>query len=109
MGRLRTSETERITERLRHSVIEIIISWSMFGQKNPVEFLTHMVVLGFSKIFHWLLQDRVNFLQTEPEISRLQHVRTLATLALLAVRPFSQPSFPPFLHSPVPGKHPETM
>jgi E3 ubiquitin-protein ligase synoviolin len=86
MGRLRASESERIAERLRHSMLEIILSWSMFGQKVELEFLALMVALGFVKVFHWLIQDRVNFMQTEPRVTRLQHIRTVSTLGLLMVR-----------------------
>lgn len=87
MGRLRASESERIAERMRHSMLEIILSWSMFGQKVELEFLAFMVALGFVKVFHWLIQDRVNFMQTEPRVTRLQHIRTVSTLGLLMVRP----------------------
>ena len=86
LGRLRLAEAERIAERLRHSVLEIILSWSMFGAHVDLSFIALMAALGFVKVFHWLAQDRVNFMQTEPRISRLQHARTVACLALLAVR-----------------------
>ncbi len=45
------------------------------------------VILSFVKIFHWLVQDRVDFVETTPNVSRLQHLR-IATFALvLLVRP----------------------
>ena len=42
------------------------------------------VILSFVKIFHWLVQDRVDFIETTPNVTRLQHVRIVTfTLVLL--------------------------
>jgi hypothetical protein len=42
-------------------------------------------VLSFVKIFHWLVQDRVDFIETTPNVSRLQHLRIVAFMAFLLV------------------------
>jgi hypothetical protein len=85
MGRLRESENERVSERMWHGMIEIVISWSMFGQTMDAAFLVYMAALGILKAFHWLIQDRINFMQTEPHITSLQHARTVSCLLLLLV------------------------
>lgn len=42
------------------------------------------IILSFVKIFHWLVQDRVDFIETTPNVTRLQHIRIVAfTLVLL--------------------------
>ena len=42
------------------------------------------VLLSFVKIFHWLVADRVDFIETTPNVTRLQHARIVAfTLVLL--------------------------
>lgn len=86
LGRLRESENERVVERMWHGMMEIVISWSMFGQAVDASFLVYMVALGCLKALHWLVQDRINFMQTEPHISRVQHARTVSCLAVLMVR-----------------------
>ena len=40
------------------------------------------VILSFIKIFHWLVQDRVDFIETTPNVTRLQHAR-IASFALV--------------------------
>lgn len=37
------------------------------------------------KVLHWILDSRVNYLETQPAISRLQHARLASFLAILAV------------------------
>lgn len=45
------------------------------------------IILSFVKIFHWLVQDRVDFIETTPNVTRLQHIRIVAfTLVLLVSR-----------------------
>jgi hypothetical protein len=44
------------------------------------------VILSFVKIFHWLVQDRVDFIETTPNVSRLQHARIVAFTLVLLVR-----------------------
>jgi hypothetical protein len=73
-----------------HGMIEIVISWSMFGQTMDAAFLIYMTALGILKAFHWLIQDRINFMQTEPHITVLQHTRTISCLLLLLVCPFAK-------------------
>lgn len=44
------------------------------------------VILSFVKIFHWLVQDRVDFIETTPNVSRLQHARIVTFTLVLLVR-----------------------
>ncbi len=45
-----------------------------------------MQILTFVKVFHWLVQDRVDYMETTPATSRLQHLRIVAFMAVLLVR-----------------------
>lgn len=45
------------------------------------------IILSFVKIFHWLVQDRVDFIETTPNVTRLQHIRIVAFTLVLLVRP----------------------
>ena len=94
LGRLRESENERVVERMWHGMMEIVISWSMFGQAVDASFLVYMAALACLKALHWLVQDRINFMQTEPRIGRVQHARTVSCLALLMARPARHPTAP---------------
>jgi E3 ubiquitin-protein ligase synoviolin len=44
------------------------------------------VILSFVKIFHWLVQDRVDFIETTPNVTRLQHARIVTFTLVLLVR-----------------------
>ena len=44
------------------------------------------IILSFVKIFHWLVQDRVDFIETTPNVTRLQHIRIVAFTLVLLVR-----------------------
>ena len=42
--------------------------------------------LVFVKALHWLVQDRVDYVEVTPSVSRLQHVRLVAFMMALLVR-----------------------
>ena len=48
----------------------------------PSHCCSMFVILSFIKIFHWLVQDRVDFIETTPNVTRLQHAR-IASFALV--------------------------
>lgn len=57
-----------------------------------MKFVAMFTVLTFVKVFHWLVQDRVDYIETTPSVSRLSHARILAFMLLLLVRPHTPPS-----------------
>lgn len=86
LGRLRESEMERINERLHHGVVEICLTLTVFRQDFDARLIVLMGVLAMVKVFHWLIQDRINYMQTEPAITYMQHIRTASFLSILLVR-----------------------
>lgn len=86
LGRLRESEVERINERLHHGVVEICLTLTVFRQDFDARLILLMGVLAMVKVFHWLIQDRINYMQTEPAITYVQHTRTASFLTVLLVR-----------------------
>lgn len=42
-------------------------------------------ILTFVKVFHWLVQDRVDYMETTPATSRLAHLRIVSFMAVLLV------------------------
>jgi E3 ubiquitin-protein ligase synoviolin len=83
LGRLRDSEVERINDKVGQAVVETLLAMTIFRQDFTAGFFAAFVVLSFVKIFHWMVQDRVDFIETTPNVSRGQHARIVAFIALL--------------------------
>jgi hypothetical protein len=86
LGRLRDSEVERINERLHHGIFEICLTLTVFRRDFDAALVVLMGILAVAKVLHWLIQDRINYMQTEPVVTQLQHIRTVSFLAVLLVR-----------------------
>jgi E3 ubiquitin-protein ligase synoviolin len=56
---------------------------TIFRQDFTVGFFAAFVILSFVKIFHWMIQDRVDFIETTPNVTRSQHIRIVAFIFLL--------------------------
>ena len=87
LGTLREAEVERINDRISQAVMETCLAMTIFREEFNVEFVAMFTVLTFIKVFHWLVQDRVDYIETVPTLSRLHHLRILTFMALLLVRP----------------------
>lgn len=83
LGQLRDSELERINDRVGQAIIETLLAMTIFRQDFTASFFAAFVILSFIKILHWLVQDRVDFIETTPHVTRLQYVRIVAFLILL--------------------------
>lgn len=75
-----------INDRLSHAVMETCLAMTIFQREFNTEFVLFFTLLAFVKVLHWLLQDRVDFLETTPHVSRLQHTRITAFMGFLLVR-----------------------
>ncbi len=87
LGTLREAEVERINERISQAVMETCLAMTIFREEFNIEFVAMFTALTFVKVFHWLVQDRVDYLETMPSIARLHHLRILTFMGLLLVRP----------------------
>lgn len=85
LGQLRDSELERINDRVGQAIIETLLAMTIFRQDFTASFFAAFVILSFIKILHWLVQDRVDFIETTPHVTRLQYVRIVAFLVLLVL------------------------
>lgn len=83
LGRLRDSEVERINDKVSQAIIETLLAMTIFRQDFTIGFFAAFVVLSFVKIFHWMVQDRVDFIETTPNVTRTQHMRIVAFVFLL--------------------------
>eukprot|EP00210_Caulerpa_lentillifera_P009419 g8980.t1 len=85
LGRLRDSETERLNERVSSAIMETCLAMTIFREEFNVIFVAMFAVATFVKIFHWLVQDRVDYMETTPNIPRTQHLRITSFMMLLLI------------------------
>lgn len=85
LGSLREAEVERINERISQAVMETCLAMTIFREEFNISFVAMFATLTFVKVFHWLVQDRVDYIETTPTISVLQHVRILSFMSLILV------------------------
>lgn len=87
LGTLREVELERINERLSSAIMETCLALTIFREEFNMSFVAMFTMLTFLKVFHWLVQDRVEYIEVTPHISRFTHIRITSFMALLLVRP----------------------
>ena len=104
-GRLREAEIEHLYERSwcallrtppprrfpttlvrgRYAITETCLAMTIFREEFNFRFVAWFTVLLFGKIFHWLMQDRISYMEQTPAVSLLTHVRMLLLMATLFV------------------------
>uniref|UniRef100_A0A8C4QCL0 RING-type E3 ubiquitin transferase n=1 Tax=Eptatretus burgeri TaxID=7764 RepID=A0A8C4QCL0_EPTBU len=83
-GQLRAAETEHLIERLWYAVTETCLAFTVFRDDFSPRFVALFTLLLFLKCFHWLTEDRVDYMERSPVISWLFHIRALTLFILLA-------------------------
>lgn len=86
LGQLRDAEVSRIGERVARSAADTLLATTIFRQDISAFFVVIFVAMSFLKIYHWLLSDRVDYLETSANVSILTHVRLTSFGLLLLVR-----------------------
>ncbi|KAL0973706.1 hypothetical protein UPYG_G00209860 [Umbra pygmaea] len=87
-GQLRAAEMEHLIERSWYAVTETCLAFTVFRDDFSPRFVALFTLLLFLKCFHWLAEDRVDFMERSPNISWIFHFRVLSLMALLAVMDF---------------------
>lgn len=87
-GQLRAAEMEHLIERSWYAVTETCLAFTVFRDDFSPRFVALFTLLLFLKCFHWLAEDRVDFMERSPNISWLFHMRVLSLMALLGVLDF---------------------
>lgn len=82
-GQLRTTEFEHLMERSWYAITETCLAFTVFRDDFTPKFVALFTLLLFLKSFHWLAEDRVDYMERSPVISWLFHVRILSLLLLL--------------------------
>ncbi|KAJ8957661.1 hypothetical protein NQ318_017553 [Aromia moschata] len=79
-GQLRTTEFEHLMERSWYAITETCLAFTVFRDDFNPKFVALFTLLLFLKSFHWLAEDRVDYMERSPVISWLFHVRVLSLL-----------------------------
>lgn len=87
-GQLRAAEMEHLLERSWYAVTETCLAFTVFRDDFSPRFVALFTLLLFLKCFHWLAEDRVDFMERSPNISCLFHFRILSLMCLLGVLDF---------------------
>ncbi|KAL0076647.1 hypothetical protein J3Q64DRAFT_1811371 [Phycomyces blakesleeanus] len=82
-GQLRAIEVEHLYERSWYAVTETCLAMTIFREEFDLQFVLVFATLLFLKIFHWLCQDRVEFMEQSPSHRMTFHVRMVNLMALL--------------------------
>ncbi|CAI5708405.1 unnamed protein product [Peronospora destructor] len=82
-GTLRDAEVELLHENVRYAVTETCLALTVFRDEISFHVMVLFTALVFLKIFHWLGQSRIEFIEQTDMLSRLTHVRLVGLIALL--------------------------
>ncbi|RZF43216.1 hypothetical protein LSTR_LSTR009020 [Laodelphax striatellus] len=82
-GELRAAELEHLMERAWYAMTETCLAFTVFRDDFSPKFVALFTVLLFLKSFHWLAEDRVDYMERSPIIIRLFHLRVISLLAML--------------------------
>ncbi|CAH0489096.1 unnamed protein product [Peronospora farinosa] len=83
-GTLRDAEVELLHENVRYAVTETCLALTVFRDEISFHVMVLFTALVFLKIFHWLAQSRIEFIEQTDILSRLTHVRLVGLMALLS-------------------------
>ncbi|KAF7487945.1 E3 ubiquitin-protein ligase synoviolin [Sarcoptes scabiei] len=84
-GQLRTAEVEHLIERSWYAVTETCLAFTVFRDDLSPKFVALFTLLLFLKCFHWLTDDRVDYMERSPNISMFFHIRVVSLLILLGI------------------------
>ncbi|XP_060032075.1 E3 ubiquitin-protein ligase synoviolin isoform X1 [Erinaceus europaeus] len=87
-GQLRAAEMEHLLERSWYAVTETCLAFTVFRDDFSPRFVALFTLLLFLKCFHWLAEDRVDFMERSPNISWLFHCRIVSLMCLLGILDF---------------------
>ncbi|KAF5299561.1 hypothetical protein FQR65_LT09366 [Abscondita terminalis] len=87
-GQLRTAEFEHLMERAWYAITETCLAFTVFRDDFTPKFVALFTLLLFLKSFHWLAEDRVDYMERSPVISMLFHIRVLLLLLVLGTLDF---------------------
>ncbi|XP_011191264.2 E3 ubiquitin-protein ligase HRD1 [Zeugodacus cucurbitae] len=85
LGTLRAAEFEHLLERFWYALTETCLAFTVFRDDFNPRFVALFTVLLFLKSFHWLAEERVDFMERSPVLGWLFHIRVASLLVVLGV------------------------
>lgn len=83
LGTLRAAEFEHLLERFWYALTETCLAFTVFRDDFNPRFVALFTVLLFLKSFHWLAEERVDFMERSPVLGWLFHIRVASLLVVL--------------------------
>lgn len=84
-GNLRQAEAENLMERTWYAIIDTCLAFTMFRDDLSPGFVAAFTIFFLLKGFHWLCEDRVDFMERSPIITWLFKIRIVSLLAILSL------------------------
>lgn len=84
-GQLRAAEMEHLIERSWYAVTETCLAFTVFRDDFSPRFVALFTLLLFLKCFHWLAEDRIDYMERSPAISWKFHFRALSLMFVLGL------------------------
>lgn len=82
-GQLRAAEVEHLIEKFWYVITETCLAFTVFRDDFSPKFVALFTFLLFTKAFHWLIEDRVDYMERSPVITKLFHFRVSSLLLML--------------------------
>lgn len=84
-GTLRQAEAENLMERTWYAIIDTCLAFTMFRDDLSPGFVAAFTIFFLLKGFHWLCEDRVDFMERSPVITFLFKMRIITLLGILSL------------------------
>ncbi|VDP27180.1 unnamed protein product [Schistosoma curassoni] len=84
-GRLQRAEVDNLVSQSWYAFFDMCLVFAFFQNELGVEFLFLFAILLFVRAFHWLIEERVDYMERSPVISVVFHLRTMMLITLLTL------------------------
>nr|CAH8841808.1 unnamed protein product [Trichobilharzia regenti] len=84
-GRLQRAEVDNLVSQSWYAFFDMCLVFAFFQNELGTEFLFLFAILLFVRAFHWLIEERVDYMERTPAISILFHVRIMTLITLLTL------------------------
>lgn len=82
-GRLHQAEIDNLVSQSWYTFFDMCLVFAFFQDELGTEFLFLFSLLLVARAFHWLLEDRVDYMERTPVITALFHLRIMSLVFIL--------------------------
>lgn len=84
-GRLQQAEVDNLVSQSWYAFFDMCLVFAFFQDELGTEFLFLFSILLFVRAFHWLIEERVGYMERTPVLNALFHVRILTLIFILGI------------------------